>query len=221
MKLIFLWLLLILGQYTPVAAQKNEITEVVFLALENRAEELLGQSSYRMIRKLEHFDDRDKPGTQEKRLLKEVLQRDRWRTVEERLIDGKTSREERLWDGKSLFVRVDDSPWQKYSGGSSMDGRIESGQTTTRYRSLGRSELNVKPVDVYESEALRIANKVTMNDYQVVRYVRRTRVWYASDGRQVQKIEENAIEGREEMNRETTTIEYDPNIKIEAPILKL
>lgn len=52
----------------------------------------------------------------------------------------------------------------------------------------------------------------------VVRYLRKTLYWYSVEGKLLKKVEENMIEGREEQNRETTTIEYDPKITIEAPI---
>ena len=52
-----------------------------------------------------------------------------------------------------------------------------------------------------------------------VRYVRTTRVWYSAEGKILTKTEETAIEGREEMVRETTTYEYDPkDLRIEAPV---
>ena len=47
------------------------------------------------------------------------------------------------------------------------------------------------------------------------------RVWYSAKGEIHKKTEETAIEGREEILRETVTYEYDPkDLKIEAPVIK-
>lgn len=218
MKLAVLSLSLVTIFSLEAAAQKNDISASKFLAVEQTAQTILETSSYRMTRVNEYFEDRDRPGTVVETLLKEVLQPDKWRTVEERSVNGRMLREERLWNGKALFVRTGDGVWEKYSGGSSSGGRLESGHVTTRYRYLGKGELSGAQVDIYESETLRIANKFSMTDLEVVRYGRKTKIWYGVDGRLLRKIEENTSEGREEITRETISIEYEPKISIEAPI---
>jgi hypothetical protein len=202
------------------SGQKNDISEFAFASMLERASEALEKSSYREMRKLERFGDRSRAGTITESSLKEVLRLEppRWRTVEERLVDGKKDREERLWDGKALYTRKNDGPWQKFAGGTSVSRAIESGTETTRYRYMGRVDLDGKPADLYESDRVRIANKFTQNDLVVVRFVRYQKLWYSLDGRLVKSVQEDAIEGVEGLSRETVTIEYDPKITIEAPI---
>lgn len=197
---------------------KNDIHMSVFLDVQDKADELIKKSSYRLTRLSEYFENRDKPGKVTETLLREVLQPDKWRTVEEKEFDGKHTRIERLWDGKTLYEKENDGEWRKFRGGTGVSGRIESGQVTNRYRHLGKVDLDGTLADLYEVETLRIANKFSATDMVVVRYVRKTRCWYSTEGRLLKKIEENMIEGREAMNRETTFIDYDPKISIEAPI---
>lgn len=218
MKQVLLLVFTIVMLCGSAVAQKNDISEAEYRKAEAKAEDLIKTSNYRMERKGEFFPVRGEPGRLSESDIKEVILPNKWRTVEIRNYDGKTTRSERLWDGNALYIRENDGKWEKFSGGGSGGGRIESGRVTTRYRYLGKVDLQGRPTDLYELESLRIANKASMNDVVVVRYVRKIRSWYAEDGRLIQKIEESTIEGREELSRETTTFEYDPNINIEAPI---
>ena len=49
-------------------------------------------------------------------------------------------------------------------------------------------------------------------------FFRRTQYWFGGDGKLLKKIVEEGIEGGNEFRRETTTVNYDAKIKIEAPI---
>lgn len=198
--------------------QKNDISEAEYRKAELKAAQLLKASNYRLERKLEYFPVRGETPRLAESDIKEVLLPNKWRTVEFRDHDGKPTREERLWDGNALYVRREDGEWNRFSRGSTASGRSESGQVTTKYRYLGKVELTGMESDLYEAESLRIANKFSTHGFVVVRYNKRVRTWYSTDGRLLQKIEENSIEGREELSRETTVIEYDPKIRIEAPI---
>lgn len=209
---------LFISSFAQISTVKNDIPETAFLAIEAKGADILKASSYRLTRTFEYFEVRDKPGKIFETSLKEVIQPDKWRTKEEREYDGKRTKEERLWDGKALYTRSNDGEWGKFSGGSSGGGRIESGQVTKRHRYLGKVDLNGTSTDLYESEMLRVANKFSATDMVVVRYLRKTLYWYSVEGKLLKKVEENMIEGREEQNRETTIIEYDPKITIEAPI---
>lgn len=208
----------VLGVTGQAPTIKNDIHMSVFLDVQDKANELLEKSSYRLTRTLEFFEDRDKPGKTSEKFLREVSRPDKWRTVEEKELNGKIEKEERLWDGKALFVKENDGEWRRFSGGDSGSGRSESGQVTRRYRYIGKADLNGLQTDLYEIEMLRVANKFSQNDMVVVRYKRKTRFWYSGEGKLLKKVEENMIEGYPEMSRETTVIEYDPVLKIEAPI---
>ncbi|CAN5626164.1 hypothetical protein BH24ACI3_BH24ACI3_03040 [soil metagenome] len=211
-------LFIVIGAAGIANAQKNDISEAEYLQVEARAAELLNASGYRLRRVGEYFEDRSKSSRIAESDILEVLQPNKRRTVEIRDYNGKIRKEERIWDGKSLYVRTDDGEWKQFSGGSGGGGRIESGQTTKKYRFLGKVDLDGVQADLYELESLRIANKFSANDMIVVRFNKKIRSWYSPDGKLLQKIIEDSIEGRQDLSRETTKIEYEPNIKIEAPI---
>ena len=205
------------GQVTTI---KNDIPEGQYLAADAKAEELLKTANYRSVWTKEYLEDRAKPATLQEKKLREVIQPNKWRTVEETLGD-KPSREERIWVDKALYVQRDDKPWQKFSGGGGGGMRMESGQVKNQYRYLPAIDFDGIKADFYEHISVRTANKFSQTDFVVVRYVRTTRVWYSADGKILKKTEETAIEGREEMLREVTTYEYDPkDLKIEAPVIK-
>ncbi len=215
---IISFLLILISSVGIAKAQKNDISEAEYLQVEAKAAELLNASNYRLIRDLEYFEDRSKPSRLAESDAREVLQPNKRRTVEIRDYNGKVSKEERIWDGKALYARTDDGEWKQFSGGSGMGGRIESGQTTKKFRFLRKVDLDGVQANLYELESLRIANKFSANDMIVVRFNKKVRSWYSEDGKLLQKIIEDSIEGREELSRDTTKIQYDPNIKIEAPI---
>lgn len=201
-----------------LSAQKNEISESEFLRKESQAQEMISKSNRRLTKTLEYFEDRSRPGHVSERYTEEVLLPNKWRKIEEKDYAGKKTRDERIWDGVALFVKLDDGEWKRYLGGASGGTRIESGKVTRIYRYLGKSDLSGKQVDTYQVQSVRVANKFTAADFIIVKYVRDSRYWFDTEGRLLKKVEETMIEGRPQMSRETTTVEYDLTITIEAPI---
>lgn len=219
MKNVLLTVLFAIAFSAVSFGQVKEISEANFSTVQAKAESLLNASSYRLTVSMEYFVDRDKPGSISRTFLKEVILPDKWRTVEAfNYEDGTSTKEETLWDGKALFTRTKDGEWKKYSGGASVGGRIESGKITNTYRFIGNSDLNGTPVSILEHEQYRIANKYSRSDMVIVHYLRKTRYYYSNKGYLMRKIEENEIVGRKELSRETSNYEYDPKIKIVAPI---
>lgn len=198
--------------------QANEVTEKQFSEVEQKGNELLKKSTYRLTRRQEYFESPANPGRTGESYLKEVIQPNKWRTVEEKQYSGKNARVERLWDGNALFERENDGPWTKYSGGGSSDLDIKPGRISARYLFYGRGELDGRPTEIYEVNTIREANKYSATGFVIVRYLRNARYWFAPGGRLLKRIVQNSIDGKDELTRETTWIEYDPNIKIEAPI---
>jgi hypothetical protein len=217
LRLILLFLVAI-SFVSVLSGQKNEIPEGEFLSKEAFANETITKSNRRLIRTLEYFEDRSKPGHLSERYTEEVLFPNRWRRIEEKDYAGKKTREERIWDGTALYVRSDDGEWRRYSGGANSGARIESGRITKTYRYLGLSDVDGKQAATYQVQSVRVANKFSANDMVVLKYVRDSRYWFDSGGRLLKKVEETMIEGQPAMSRETTFVEYDPKISIEAPI---
>lgn len=205
------------GQVTTL---KNDIPESQYRAAETKAAELLKTANFRSIWTKEYFADRAKAAILQERTLIELIPPDKKRMVDEKFYDT-PSRVERIWVDKVLYEKRNDEAWQKYSGGTGINQRIESGQVKNQFRHLPSIDLDGQKTEFYELVSIRTANKFSQNGYVVVKYIRTTRSWYSADGKLLKEIEETMIEGREEMLRETTVYKYDPlDLKIEAPSIK-
>ncbi len=203
---------------SSVSGQGKEISAVDFRQVEQNAERLLENLAYRLTESIEYFENKDGQGVITRAFLKEVVPPDRWRTVEEQVYDGKTTKDERIWNGKALFVRRNDGAWDKYSGGGSTRGRSESGTITNTYRLLGPASIDGVLLTLYEVEQHRRANKASRDSMVQVQYIRMTKYWFNNDGTLARRVEENEIKGRNEFSRETVIYSYDPNINIKTPI---
>ncbi|MGB2752433.1 MAG: hypothetical protein WBC19_10290 [Pyrinomonadaceae bacterium] len=188
------------GQVTTL---KNDIPESQYLAAEAKAAGILKTANYRSVWTKEYFEDRAKAATLQERTLIELIPPDKRRIVDEKFYD-KPSRVERIWVDKALFEKRNDEPWQKYSGGTGINQRIESGQVKNQFRYLPAIDLEGETTNFYELVSTRTANKFSQNGYAIVKYIRTTRTWYSLDGKLLKEIEETMIEGQEEMLRETT-----------------
>ncbi len=205
-----------------VFAQRKEIQASELQKLEKNAESLLRTSSYRLSLSMEYFDDRDKPGIITRSFLREVQPPDKWRTVEEKMVGDRRSKEENIWVDKALYERIDNGEWKKYSGGNSGGFDLEEGRITTTYRYIGKDTIDGVQTDRYEIEQHRLANKYSRSSPSgtiEVHFVRKTVEWFLPDGKLLKKQVENEFFGRRELSREISTYAYDPkDLKIEAPI---
>lgn len=223
MKIAVFILMMFLAAVTAagqVTTLKNDIPESQYVAAEAKAAELLKTANYRSVWTKEYFADRSKAATLQERTMIELIPPDKRRVVDEKFYD-KPSRVERIWVDKALYEKRNDEPWEKYSGGTGINQRIESGQVKNQYRYLPSTDLEGEKTNFYELVSTRTANKFSQNGYVVVKYIRTTRTWYSVDGKLLKKTEETMIEGQEEMLRETTIYKYNPkDLKIEAPEMK-
>jgi len=199
-------------------SNENIIEESKFKELLAKTAENLKGKTYRLTETIEYFPDRDANVEGITTKILEIVVPDKKREVEEIKSPTKNSRLERIWDGKNLYEKQNDGEWKKYGGGSSVGGSITSGQTTTTYRFVGKESLNNRTADVYESESLRVANKMTRTSQYRVEYVTKTKYWISEDGLLLKMIKESEVVGSKALSRETAIYEYDSNIKIEAPI---
>ena len=84
-----------------VLTVKNDIPESQYLAAEAKASELLKTANYRVVWTKEYVDDRSNTAILEEKRLKEVVQPNKSRTIDERFI-GKGRRIENIFDGKAF-----------------------------------------------------------------------------------------------------------------------
>ena len=199
-------------------AQEKKSVGAVLQEKINSSQKLLEAISYRVNTTSVYFEDRTKSGQVTKSDTKEVVFPNKWRTVSKTTEAGTIQRIERVWDGKFLYEKVDDGKWEKYNGGASSETRIESGRITRDYQYLGPQNIDGTDMEVFQIKEHRLANKFSMNSVVEVHFIRTTTFWFTSDAKLMRKVEENEIEGRPELSRETATYEYEPkDLKIEAP----
>jgi hypothetical protein len=218
-KSLIFFLILLTGIFTA-SAQEKILSENEFKEISARAEQNLKGKTYRLTRTEEVFSDRSANAESVNIKINEYVQPDKWREVVEISSTSKKSRIERIWDGKNLYERENDGEWKKFSGGGGIGGSIKSGRITTIYKFIEKSVLNNQPVNIYEVEQNRKATKLTQTGIYEVHYVERTKYWISEDGYFLKKVSENEIVGSKSLIRETWIYDYNPNIKIEAPIIK-
>ncbi|MDQ3061947.1 MAG: hypothetical protein M3R14_03665 [Acidobacteriota bacterium] len=204
-----------------VSAQEKQFTEKEFKEIQAQATEKLQSKTYRLTKTEENFSDREVNPRSVKISILEIVPPNKKREVEELKSPTKNTKEERIWDGKNLYVRENDNDWKKYNGGGSgSGGDFVSGRITTIYKFVEKTNLNNKTANVYEVEMNRKAVKYNQTSRFEVQYVERTKYWISEDGYFLKTVKESEIIGSKSLLRDTWIYEYDPNIKIEAPIMK-
>ena len=154
-KLILILAVLVFSALS-LTAQTRDISEKEFIEIDAKGEALLKASSHRLTRKLEYFEDRLKPGRVSENYLEEFLVPNKRHTVEEKFYN-KPDRTERIWDGKFLYVKVNDGEWERYDSGASVNGDFESGKLSKSYKYLGKGVEVMKEV---VSAKLRLFNGI-------------------------------------------------------------
>lgn len=200
------------------SGQERVITETEFKEILTKGEQNLKDKIYRLTKTREIFPDRNLSSESINIEINEYVPPNKWREVVELKSPSKNTKTERLWDGKNLYERENDGEWKKYSGGGSIGGSIKSGRITTIYKFVEKATLNNQNVNVYEVETNRKATKFTQTSMFEVHYIERTKYWISEDGFFLKKLSESEIAGSKSLVREIWIYEYDPTIKIEAPI---
>lgn len=193
---------------------QTEITEKKFNKIKTKGIGLLKSSSYRATRKVEKFEDRSEPGRLEKTYVDEYIPPNKWRQVLVN-IDDEFSREERITHGKFIYLRLNEGKWDRNETQSSSGSNSDPFRVVAKsYKYLGKTDLDGKRVDLYESRIIRDAEKLLVG----IRFIETTQYWFAVDGKLLKRIVEAWMEDTSEFRRETTTINYEAKFTIEAPI---
>lgn len=211
--------------------EDNEIKEKDFNVMLINAKKSLDGKTYRLTETEKYFPDKDGEAESTELNIDEFVLPDKTRTVKDISSPTENSRIERIWDGKNLYARKNNESWEKFSGGGgsgSGDG-FRSGRSTKTYRFLGMTEIDGQQAKLYSEESKRIANKFTQTSRYQVYYFENAKYWFDENGLLLKIYKESGVEkvvtteGTKESNaitRKTSIYEYDPNIKIETPIIK-
>lgn len=217
-KTFFAWLILF-GFVSLSFAQEKIITENEFNDILAKTAEQLKTANYRLTKTEQLFL---KPGEKPEKVrieINEYIRPNKWREVVKEESKDKSSVNERLWDGKNLYVRENDGMWQIYAGGDVINQSIRTGQFTKTFKFVEKSKLNEQVVNIYDVEIKRVANKFTQTSFYQVAYFEKSRYWISEDNFLLKKKVENTISGSEAIAAEDWVYEYNPqDLIIEAPI---
>lgn len=123
---------------------------------------------------------------------------------------GKTSKVEFIVIGEKEYIREDGKQWKKYT--PKTEGRVSMSGigNSNGGKLLEKTTLNGKNVTVYEEETNSYSDDYEENSV--------TRYWFDDGGELLKTEARNTDLKTKEVTKIITIYEYDPNIKIEAPI---
>jgi len=194
-----------------VFGQEKALEKDAFDSAVNGAQKKLAKQAYRRTNVYEMFDDRDSEPTKSSKTVTEIALSGAIRWLVES--DGKKY-EMILVDGKR-YKKEDGGPWKldESAGGYGRGCGAETKDLS--YKVKEKSDLNGKKANLYESvqKMLGIScGKESADELWTERY------WIGEDGTLLKS--ESIFEdiGKKSMRRDVSVYEYDPNIKIEAPV---
>ncbi len=229
---LIIFLTVLLFSFAVISAQEKVITETDFDKIVADADKNIDGKTYRLTETEKYFPDKNGEAESTKINLTEFVLPDKRRTVRDVASIAEFGRYETIWDGKTYYTRKNFEDWQSYRGGgegsSVGSGDFTSGKISKIHKYLGTTEIDKQKVKLYSEEKMRIANKLTRNSTYQVYYYENTKYWISENGLLLKIYIESGVEkvitpeGAKEskaVTRKTSVYEYDPNIKIEAPII--
>ncbi len=200
----------LLAQTASTVPQKA-ITKKDFEQVDKKSKQILTTAPYRVTKITESFSNNEANPSVISKVIEEHAPPDRIRELIEHTIDGKLSKTEIITVGHKRFERKDAAPWKKIS--ADFDPVTLSGPVISeQYFSDGTVVVDGKTLDVFvvtKKTKDRLGNgKAACVDKKIF--------WYASDGSLIKVLYDVQCENIK--GRGTDVYEYDPTIKIEAPI---
>lgn len=199
------------------------IEESKFKEILSKATKNLRSKSYRLSVTKEIFSDRNAAAVRVELNILEFVSPFKQKEVVEVRSPNQNTRMETIRDGKNLYKKENDGEWIKFDGPlfRTLDGWT-GGEQTVIYRFLGKESFNEQTVDVYEMETHTVSsmNYVTAAGTSRIetKFVDKKKYWISEDGCFLKTSKESETVGKKSLTRKTEIYEYDPNIKIEAPI---
>jgi tetratricopeptide (TPR) repeat protein len=136
--------------------------------------------------------------------------------ISEKTTKNGVEREEFITIGNQRYIKKNNSKWEVFNPMGSGNGSGESVKIeTSSDNKLQRGVIiNNQKTDYYQTTT---TYKHLYPTGTLIRYFKEG-FWFDSTGRYVQTLEESFNGETKNINRKTTVYEYNPNIKIEAPI---
>lgn len=205
LSMVFLNAAFVFGQEKLI--EKKDYQEITTKAYAN-----LKGKAYRTIYTYETFPDRNSSTTKSSKTITERVPPDRFRWIFES--DGE--KKEIIQIGPKRYIKLNNNEWKVDDGAGLGNGAGGGAQVESEsYKLIATNSLNGQIVDVYEkTEKLKNFSAGDENRQEIWT----TRYWIAKDGLLMKAEHEYETVSTKSLVREVTIYEYDPNIKIEAPV---
>jgi len=205
-----------------IFAQEKKITAAEMTAVQNKAKEKLNGQRYRvrMTSGVYQNPNSKTPSWSGKTITEYAPEG--IHSITEANDNGQRSRRETITLGERRFVKTNDEAWKELSSGQEGGGGFVNMGTTVpvskedksiEYKYLGKKSVDNREAEVYQIKTrLNIASNFTTGVS-----VSTERFWYDADNRLIKTERESRFNDKPVQDM-VLLYEYDPTIKIEAPV---
>lgn len=216
-RAILILTLIFVGSASDVFSQVRELSEAEFYLPLRAAEEKRYKSFRRETKKLKGYSKGVLERTKEE--IEEFLSGDRQRYISVKKSNNESQKLELLKIGTNYYQRKDDGEWTKEKTWSRGDGLRAIPIPVSTLYTVEKTIVNNQPVQLYRFFAVYDEYKPKEGEEKQTYWEQKT--WIDNNGFE---IREEIIVGKpiskEITSRSIYEYEYNPNIKIEAPIIK-
>jgi len=219
---------LLLCSFINIFAQEKMVSEQEITNLRNNAYEKLKNKTYRVIMTSEGYvNAKDSSPNQFVKGITEYISPDRLHSIYERKTGETTFREEAISIGQKKYVKQDNENWKELlplgnsagnatgiGSGSGFKTAIIDNEKTVEYKYKGKETIKNQKADLYVVTTMRKYNSPNFKSTTVIT----EKFWLDKDGVFLKRESETKLNYKKVINHILWEYEYDPNIKIEAPI---
>lgn len=209
-----------------VFGQRKEISKEEYSLANKKAGEKMKTVSYRFVSKNEHYFG-DELKSVETNTNEFVPPDKRHNIFDAKIFDGKKSiLTESISIGNEIYRRENGGEWTKRTkteANQSPNNPIRTVENNSKFYLTENVPLNNQTTNLYE---VAVEEKVSAptgkaNETRETNFYSKEKRWISRDGLLLKlEIESESQQMRKALTRRVWTYEYDPNIKIEAPVLK-
>ncbi len=202
------------------SAQDQAFTDEQLATLKKSANEKLESKIYRSVTTIENFYGEGAKYNSVRKTTVEIVPPDRRHTIYEKRDANGVEIDEWIYIGKKIYHKPNNGDWEEYipSGGGSGsgfgDGTGDAVQKIMKTHNLKKGEMvNGQKSDLYEI-ITEWAYESGYSKFYKLRY------WFNEEGLFSKTETENTSTKSDDFYRITVDYTYDPNMKIEAPLIK-
>jgi hypothetical protein len=211
MKNIFktlMFFIIIVSAMSAVCGQQTADSSGEFTAIYRKAQNLRQEKAHRVRTTIEKYADKNAAPTEKITSTYEIIPpaRSRYSSVVES--NSKTKKYELIRIGEKQYIKNDRGNWEidktepKYALGS-------ESQKSVKF--IEKTSFNNQTVNVYEVESDEFFEQV--NRQSKIKY------WFSEEGLLLKMETESVEKETNAVSKQISIYEYDPNIKIEAPVI--